>query len=293
MKGLKAVIAVFWAAAAAGALHAADDVRYSSDLGAGAIQVTSPAQAPDTAALVDKMNEYRLQLEQINSLEALRRHMDERVRYELHLGGGLMLPADIIPDQPLPLYRLNSAADIRPVYSLGLKVNLGRLKLVQPTRIRAEIGRARRLLALRPFPGSDEALKECDALAEELATDQSLGLFKRWSIGVAVPFLYRTDRGAEFYLYNYGYGYGSSYQTWYNTTPGFGFDNAAFFIGTDLGDAATWQLGYSARNAFYTALSLDISTPVHIAATDFFNMLRGVSGAPYPGRENYNYYNRY
>lgn len=261
------------------ALSAAD-MEHSgpSSPGIESISIQQDAKDPSTGDLVDKMNAYRMQIELANSIEALQNRYNNRIRWEMHVGAGTAFAPDAGgPVQGVGVYNRQNNYN---VFALGLKANLGHLKLPRPENILGEITRLRTLLGVHKYESTAKLLAECDRI--ETGTKQYMDefWFKRWSLGVSFPFLYRSQLGYSSYIYSNGPGYTYNENRYISSdnNPSFDWGNSSVFLGYDLGDFLTLQAGLSAKNHFSFSVSTDLSTPVSLVAGDFYRMLRTFSG---------------
>ncbi len=264
--------------AAAG--RAAEPDNYNPSMPAiESIQVQQDAKDPSTGELVDRMNAYRMQVELANSIEALQNRYNDRVRWELHFGaGGAIAPSTDGPVQGVGVY---DNAGAYSLLSLGLKANLGNLKLPRPHRILGEVTRLRTLLGVHKYESTEKLLAECDRIEAGTKNYMDEFWFKRWALGVSFPFLYRSVNGYSERRYDYSVPGQSSTQSetiYSSDRPVFDWANTSVFLGYDLGDFVTLQAGYSVRNHVSLTVSLDTSTPVTLMATEFYHMLRGLAG---------------
>jgi hypothetical protein len=242
------------------------------------IQIQQNAKDPGTADLVDRMNAYRMQVDLANSIEALQNRYNNRVRWEMHLGAGTAFaPA---PGGPVKGVGVYDSAGNYSFFALGLKANLNNLKLPRPENLLGEVTRLRTLLGVHKYDSTESLLAECDRIEAGTKKYMNDFWFKRWSVSVNFPFLYRSALGSSYYYSSSGSGY-YIYENRYTNNdpyPNFDWSNTTFTLGCDLGDFVTLQAGLSARNHISFTLSTDISTPVSLVATDFYALLRGFSG---------------
>jgi len=207
-----------------------------------------------SAPLIDKINEYSLKVNAIRTLEELEKNFSNRIRWEFHFGTGTGY--DRMTDS------------VQGALMVSVKLNLNNPKLPSPKNILAKANKIRNYLAIGHYEFADNANRRLDSI--EGGTKEYLDQmwWKRLSIGLSFLKVNTTET---------------------RSSLAYTFDAPAFFVGYDFGDILTMQLGYSYfRQYGYLGASLDISTPVYLMASNFYNMLRGFGNTP-NGSRNYFY----
>jgi len=195
--------------------------------------------------LIDRLNDYNYQNNIIASFKEIEDHFADRIRFELHIGPGVLHRF-----QPNDPYRDSS------YLFLSFKVNLMNPKLPQPQYVINKAHALKNYLSERQYAYRAEMLQRTQAIEDEVAAYQSQFWWKRVSLGVSVP-VYSPQTN-------------SSLQ-WYG-------NRAAVFAGYDVGDIGTFQLGVSTDRSFYTALTVDVSTPVYLLSERALSTLARILG---------------
>jgi hypothetical protein len=200
--------------------------------------------------LIDRLNDYNYQNNIITSFKDLEDHFGDRIRFELHLGPGLL--HRFKPNDP---YRDSS------YLFLSFKVNLINPKLPQPQYVINKAHAIKNYLAEHQYAYRDEMLQRTQAIEDAVTEYQRHFWWKRISFGVSVPvYSYRTNSSLE----------------WYS-------DRAAVFAGYDIGDIGTFQLGVSTDKSIYTAFTFDVSTPLYLLSERAISTLTRILGVSRAG----------
>ena len=121
--------------------------------------------------------------------------------------------------------------------------------------------RIKNLLAGRQYGYREDMLKRAQEIEDAVNEYQKHFWWKRISMGVSLP------------IYSHG---PNSYLEWYN-------ERASIFAGYDIGDIGTFQLGVSTDRSFYTALTVDVSTPLYLLSERAISTLTRVLGVSRAG----------
>ncbi len=202
--------------------------------------------------IVDKFNEYLLQTNILSKFRYVETKYRQRIFFEAHLGVGTFV----------------RSGESSENFYFGFKFNLFNPKIVTPRSLLADIHEVQELNTIREFTFSSYITEKCTAMEKDLETYLKSVWWKRLSLGIMFPIV-KPD-----YLVNSS---GMILSTSTSSYTTFLYKNTTLFLGYDIADLITIQIGASINKSFYAGLSVDVSTPVYVAASRFFTMLRDFS----------------
>ncbi len=197
--------------------------------------------------IIDKINEYQIQYYVIDEMKRVEEHFNDRIYFEMHLGGGFFHPIG------KPGFCSSPLRD-RFIGYLSIKVNLFNPKIPQPHKILSRINKIDYLLTMKKVKIDEKIKKNADHIKNEVDKYNSQTWFKRISLGLTIPLYGQSDRlkFKDFYV----------------------------FSGYDIKDLLTLQFGCSIDTYpnILCGISMDISTPVLAAAQSFISSLASLFG---------------
>jgi hypothetical protein len=146
---------------------------------------------------------------------------------------------------------------------MSFKVNLTNPKMPQPQYLINKAHLVKNLLAGRQYGYREDMLKRAQEIEDAVNEYQSHFWWKRISMGVSVPVYANRPNG-----------YGGL--EWYN-------ERVSLFAGYDIGDIGTFQLGVATDRSLYSALTVDVSTPLYLLSERAINTLTRVLGVSRAG----------
>ncbi len=221
------------------------------------LNVTQPAGKDAVDALLQREATVAILAE----YDDLLRYAYVKADMEMHLGfgGNLFLGSEgqlvnhnynLVTDYNGAAHRLTLNGNIL------VKFNLNNPKLPFAPTILQKINYIREATQQYKVPLSPEAQAKIDQIQKDLEAYQAEFFFKRWSMGLGLPFTLQD-----------GLGSGAS-------SANVKFEDTFLFVGTDFGDLFTVELGSNCFfNRFFVGLSVDISTPVMQYSNGFTNAL--------------------
>ena len=209
------------------------------------------ANDSSSATLVDRMNSYNIMQDILYLTHKIEDDADNRMHFEFHVAGGLYY------DGVLDTVGFNAG--------ISVKINLGNPKIPNSYEIVNNIHELKNRIAITGFQLPDLTLKNIEAIENQMIRYNRQFWWKRLSFGATVPFSTNTN---------------------YNP-PYFQVSESYLFLGYDLGDVITLQLGANLQKKVFMAASVDLSTPLYSLAEDFKDMLSRLLRIP--GREDRGY----
>jgi hypothetical protein len=215
-------------------------------------------QLPIDSSAVGKILLYNHNTTIQNDIEYINRRINDRVYFEMHVGGAYF-------------YKMDENA------ILGVKFNVINPKLPFYTILKAKLFTVRRLAETqtgRLDPASSALLTEIENELAKYDTNK----WRRLSLSVMVPIaLMEYDT-----LYNRnfdGTSYHSSIRSTFNPRI---IERFGISVGYDIGDLATVSIGSTVKSPrrMYGSVTFDISTPTYAFTVGFLNQLRDLL---YPG----------
>ncbi len=201
--------------------------------------------------IVDRMNSYNMMQDILYLSHKIEDDADNRIHFELHVIGGLNYNFDL--------------DTVDYVAGISVKINLTNPKIPNSHEVINNIHELRRRLAITGFQMPGLSQSNMDSIYDHMVKYNRKFWGKRISFGATVPF-------------------GGEEDSWVH----FNVKETYLFLGYDLGDVITLQLGANLEKKVFVAASADLSTPLYSLAEDFKDMISRLLRLP--GRFDNNYY---
>jgi hypothetical protein len=211
------------------------------------------ANDSSSATLVDRMNSYNIMQDILYLTHKIEDDADNRMHFEFHVAGGLNYD-----------WVLDTTGFVA---GISVKINLGNPKIPNPSEVINNIHELKNRMAITGFQLPDPTLKNIEAIENHMIRYNRQFWWKRLSFGATVPFNINAT---------------------YNP-PLFKVTETYLFLGYDLGDVMTLQLGANLEKKVFVAASLDLSTPLYSLAEDFKDMLSRLLKIPVRGDRGYSW----
>lgn len=226
--------------------------------------------------IIDKINEYNVRQILANEYLKINKMAQDKVYFEGHLGmsGNYFAGGS---DTYNILKGLNTNTTSINM-NLLLKFNLVNPKMPYYNNyLISEIRYLEELIQQYGFTLSDSASKQLESLKKEIKTYQEQFWYKRISLGIGFPFNILLDSGTFFNQDNNTNHTVDLYNSLFATQDIF------FFVGYDLGDYVTLELGSNIYlNRIFLGVSIDITTPMYLSSSRFFDFLSRTFGKNRP-----------
>jgi hypothetical protein len=200
--------------------------------------------------VIDQMNSYYIMQNVLSLTHEIEDGADNRIHFEFHVGGGANFDAE------------NDTTSL--LGAISFKINLFNPKIPNAHEVVADIHELQNLTEITGFELPAKSEERIDDIYDRLNKYNRQFWWKRVSIGATVPFS------------SLGY------------PPTFDWKETYLFVGYDLGDIITLQVGANMNQRLLLACSVDLSTPLYSLAEDFKHMISRLLNIP--GRRNYDWY---
>ena len=200
---------------------------------------------PQAGDAIILLNRFYIEKDLNHRLTKIYNNYEKKIHFEFHMGFSQKLSGDFGKETK------NSddarSYDLLPL--IMLKLNVTNPKHFRPAKTLNEIRMVEEIMEYAQIRFTQKTLGDLAKIRSDLLEYQSNWLYRRISLGVALPFLF----------YNSG-----------DYDHRFLLEDLNVFVGYDLADFATLSAGYNLTTGkdFYLTLSTDISTPV-MELTDF------------------------
>lgn len=205
----------------------------------------------NSVTVIDQMNSYYIMQNVLYLTHKIEDGADDRIHFEFHVGGGASFDSD------------NDTTNL--LGAISFKINLFNPKIPNAHEIIASIHELQNLTDITGFELPTNSEERIDAIYDQLKKYNNEFWWKRLSIGVSIPF-----NDVDF-------------------PPRFNFTETYLFVGYDLGDVVTLQVGANMNKKMLVAASIDLSTPLYSLAEDFKDMVSRFLKLP-ARRDSYYYY---
>lgn len=212
------------------------------------------ASDSSSATLVDRMNSYNIMQDILYLTHKIEDDADNRIHFEFHVAGGMNY--DGVLDT------------VGFVAGISVKINLCNPKIPNSHEVINNIHELKNRLAITGFQLPAPTLMSIETINDRMNKYNQQFWWKRLSFGATVPFGINENYNPALFKVTETY----------------------LFLGYDLGDVVTLQLGANLQKKVFMAASVDLSTPLYSLAEDFKDMLSRLLRIPGRGNRGYSYY---